>query len=77
VPTAKSVWFISVIVPCKTIDNTEAPSVARAIALDQVGSREGMGSCLPTTGPGRFFGAADEVLGKIKPRWQKQKAFPS
>jgi len=65
------------IVRCKTTANIKAKRDAEAIAQDQVGSREAMGSCLPTTGPGRFFGAADEVLGKIKPRWQKQKAFPA
>ena len=63
----KSAWFISAIAPCKTIDNTEAPSVARVIAPGPVESKEGTESSQQTTGPARFFGAANEVLGKEGP----------
>jgi hypothetical protein len=52
---------------CKTIGNTKVKRDAEAIALVPVESREGMGSCLPTTGPGKSFGAANEVLGKEGP----------
>jgi len=64
---AKSAWFTLATARCKTIDNTKVKRDAEAIAQDQVGSKEGMGSCPPTTGPGRFFGAANEVLGKERP----------
>ena len=41
-------------------------SVAKAIVLGPVGSRVETASCLPTTGPARFFGVAEVALGKKK-----------
>jgi hypothetical protein len=67
VPMAKSAWFTLATALCKTIGNTKAKLDAEAIVLGQRGSREGMGSFRQTTGPARFFGAANEVLGKERP----------
>jgi len=66
VRTAKKESFTLATAQCRTSGNTSRLNDERAIAPGPVGSRVVTASCLPTTGPGKSFGAADMALGKKK-----------